>query len=61
MDAFEEWCHLFEGAQHEFIVYFDHNNFQYFMTIRVLNQSQVRWALSLFRFWVVITYHPSRQ
>jgi len=21
VDAFEEWCHLFEGAQHEIILY----------------------------------------
>jgi len=27
MDAFEEWCHLFEGPQHEIIVYSYHKNF----------------------------------
>jgi hypothetical protein len=37
MDAFEEWCHLFEGAQHEIIMYLDHKNLQYFMTTGVLN------------------------
>ncbi len=37
MDAFEEWCHLLEGAQHEIIVYFNHKNCQYFMTVCVLN------------------------
>jgi len=36
MDAFEEWCHLLKGVQHEIIVYLDHKNLQYFMTIRVL-------------------------
>jgi len=44
VDAFEEWCHLFEGAQHEIIVYLNHKKLQYFMTIHVLNQHQVRWA-----------------
>jgi hypothetical protein len=26
MDAFEEWHHLFEGVQHEIIMYPDHKN-----------------------------------
>jgi len=37
VDAFEEWRHLFEGAQHEIIVYSNHKNLQYFITVRVLN------------------------
>jgi hypothetical protein len=41
MDAFKEWHHLLEGAQHEIIMYLDHKNFQYFMTTCVLNQHQV--------------------
>jgi hypothetical protein len=36
VDAFEEWCHFFEGVQHEIVVYLDHKNLQYFMTIHVL-------------------------
>jgi hypothetical protein len=27
MDAFEEWCHLFQGLQHEITVYSYHKNF----------------------------------
>jgi hypothetical protein len=27
MDAFEEWHHLFEGAQHEIIMYYNHKFF----------------------------------
>jgi len=26
MDAFEKWCHLLEGVQHEIIVYSNHKN-----------------------------------
>jgi hypothetical protein len=37
MDAFEEWRHLLEKAQHEIIVYFDHKNLQYFITTPLLN------------------------
>ncbi len=55
MDAFEEWCHLLKGAQHEITMYLDHKNL-YFMTTCVLNQRQAKWALSLFRFQFVITY-----
>ena len=32
IDAFEEWCHLFEGAQHTTTVYTDHKNLEYFMS-----------------------------
>jgi hypothetical protein len=56
VDAFEEWRHLFEGAQNEIIVYLNHKNLRYFMTIHVLNQHQVWWAFSLFRFQFVIRY-----
>jgi len=38
VDAFEEWCHLLEGVQHEIIMYFNHKNLQYFMTTCVLNR-----------------------
>ncbi len=37
VDAFEKWCHLFEGVQHEITMYSDHKNLQYFMTTCVLN------------------------
>jgi hypothetical protein len=37
VDVFEEWRHLLEGVQHEIIMYSNHNNLQYFMTICVLN------------------------
>jgi hypothetical protein len=40
MDAFEEWHHLLEGAQHEITMYFYHKNIQYFMTACVLNRRQ---------------------
>jgi hypothetical protein len=37
MDDFEEWHHLFEGAQHDIIMYLNHTNFHYFITIHGLN------------------------
>jgi len=56
MDAFEEWCHFLKGVQHEIIMYLNYKDLQYFMT-SVSNQRQVQWALSLFEFQFVITYH----
>jgi hypothetical protein len=37
IDAFEEWRHLLEGAQHTITVYTDNKNLEYFMSARVLN------------------------
>jgi hypothetical protein len=59
--AFEELHHLFERSQHEIIMYINHKNLQYFMIICMLNQHQVRWALSLFQFWFVINCCPKGQ
>jgi hypothetical protein len=58
IDAFEEWRHLLEGAQHTTTVYMDHKNLEYFMNARVLNKKQARWNMSLSRFNFVITYRP---
>jgi hypothetical protein len=55
MDVFQEWHHLFEKAQHEIIVYYNHKNLSYFMIVFVLNRYQVHWALFLFQFHFVIT------
>jgi hypothetical protein len=56
IDDFEEWYHLFEGAQHTIIMYTDHKNLKYFMSAQVLNHRQARWSMSLSRFDFVITY-----
>jgi len=61
VDAFEEWCHLLERAQHEITMYSYHKNLQYFMTVHVLSQRQAQWALSLSWFQFVITYCPRQQ
>jgi hypothetical protein len=58
IDAFEEWCHLLERAQHTTTVYTDYKNLEYFMSVQVLNQRQARWNVSLSCFDFVITYRP---
>jgi hypothetical protein len=61
VSAFEEWRRFLEGAPHQVTIYSDHKNLLYFMTSRVLNRRQARWALSLSRFDFVITYRPGIQ
>jgi len=36
----------------------DHKNLEYFFTIKVLTQRQVRWSEYLFQFNLVIKFHP---
>jgi hypothetical protein len=42
IDAFEEWRHLLEGAQHTTTVYTDHKNLEYFIRAHILNKKQAR-------------------
>ena len=38
--ALEEWRHFLEGAEHQFEIWTDHKNLEYFMTAKKLNQRQ---------------------
>ena len=35
--ALEEWRHFLEGAEHQFEIWMDHKNLEYFMTAKKLN------------------------
>ena len=35
--ALEEWRHFLEGAEHQFEIWTDHKNLEYFMTAKKLN------------------------
>ena len=48
--ALEQWCHYLEGAKHQFDIWNDHANLQWFMKRQDLNRHQVRWAQYLSRF-----------
>ena len=52
---------MLEGATHQVIVYTNHKNLEYFMSTRVLNQSQARWNMSLSRFDFGIVHRPEKQ
>ena len=53
--ALEEWRHFLEGAEHQFKIWTDHKNLEYFMSAKKLNQRQARWLLLLGR-----KRHPER-
>ena len=40
----EQWCHYLEGAKHQFNIWNDHANLQWFMKRQDLNRRQAQWA-----------------
>jgi hypothetical protein len=58
--AFEEWRPELEGALHPIQVLSDHKNLEYFMSTKLLNRRQTRWAEYLSRFNFRIVYHPGK-
>jgi len=48
--AFQKWQHFVEGSEHQFKVWTDHKNLEYFMTAKQLNWRQARWSLYLAQF-----------
>jgi hypothetical protein len=56
--ALEEWRPECEGAEHTLQLITDHNNLEYFMSKKLLNRRQARWARFLSRFDYEIVYRP---
>ena len=56
IQALEQWCHYLEGARHQFDIWNDHTNLQWFMTRQDLNRWQAQWAMYLLQLWF---YEPS--
>ena len=48
--ALEQWRHYLEGAKHQFDIWNDHANLQWFMKRQDLNRHQAQWAQYLSRF-----------
>ena len=46
----EQWHHYLEGAKHQFDIWNDHANLQWFMKRQDLNRCQAQWAQYLSRF-----------
>jgi hypothetical protein len=47
VSAFKEWRCYIEHAAHPISVLTDHKNLEYFMTMKILNRRQARWAHEL--------------
>jgi hypothetical protein len=47
VDSFKAWRRYLEGLFHTVQVFTDHKNLEYFMTTKVLNRRQARWAQEL--------------
>ena len=58
LDAFKEWKHYLLGADKPVTVYTDYQNLQYFLTTKVWNPRQLRWAQWLANFNFKIVYRP---
>ena len=56
--ALEQWHHYLEGARHQFEIWNDHANLQWFMQRQDLNQRQAHWVQYLSRFNTVWCYEP---
>ena len=53
--SFKQWQRYLEGASHPIAIYTDHKNLEYFMTTKILNRRQARWAqeLSAYDFRII--------
>src|SRR5262249_51625542 len=58
--ALKEWRHYLEGAKHNFEIWTDHKNLEYFRTAQKLNRRQARWSLFLSRFNFTLHHKPGR-
>jgi len=60
LEAFKEWNHYLVGADKPVTVYTDHQNLQNFLTTKVCNQRQIRWAQRLANYHFKIVYRPGK-
>ena len=56
IQALEQWHHYLEGTRHQFEIWNDHANLQWFMQRQDLNRQQACWAQYLSRYNVVWCY-----
>ena len=58
MEAFKEWKRYLWGEEEPVMVYTDQQNLQSFLTKKVWNQRQIRWAQELTNYNLKIVYRP---
>ena len=60
IQALQEWHHFVEGAEHQFKIWTDHKNLEYFMSAKQLNWRQARWSLYLAWFNFQLHHKPGK-
>ena len=61
VDCFKRWRRYLEGAKYQVQVISDHQNLELFLTTKVLNRRQARWAQELAGYDFKIFFRPGRQ
>jgi len=61
LEAFKEWPHYLVGTKEPVTVYTDHQNLQNFLTTKVWNPRQIRWAQQLANYNFKIVYRPGKR
>lgn len=61
LQDFKEWPHYLVGTKDPITVYTDHQNLSNFLTTKVWNQRQIRWAEQLANYNFKIVYRPGQK
>src|SRR6266542_2600970 len=60
IQALQEWRHFVKGAEHQFKIWMDHKNLEYFMAAKQLNRRQAWWSLYLSQFDFLLHHRPGK-
>ena len=58
VESIKHWRHYLEGSRHPIQVFSDHKDLETFMTTKVLNRRQARWAELLANYDFVLIHTP---
>ena len=61
LEGFKEWPHYLVGTKDPITVYTNHKNLQSFLTTKLWNQRQIRWAQQLANYNFKIVYRPGKR
>jgi len=61
VNCFQEWRHFLMGPPEEIVVFTDHKHLEYFLTTKLQNRIQARWAEILSQFNFKIVYRPGEK
>jgi len=54
------WRQYLQGSEHQFTIFCDHSNLEYFRSSKELTSRQVRWSLLIEEFHFKISYRPGK-